>query len=54
MSSDQLAILGIIITLIVGLPAYFVVKNRTTNKQSQTVGKRGTGNQAGRDINISK
>lgn len=51
MSAEQLAIAGIIITLIVGIPAYFVVKTR--NSQSQKVGRRGKANQAGRDININ-
>jgi heme/copper-type cytochrome/quinol oxidase subunit 2 len=54
MSADQLAIAGIVITLLVGIPAYFVVKNRKTNRQSQNVGKNASGNQAGRDININQ
>jgi len=45
---------GILITLIVGIPAYFAAKRVRTNRQSQKLGAGSTGYQAGRDIKIDQ
>ena len=54
MSADQWGVAGIVVALLIGVPAYFVINRKKTNNQSQTIGRDGRGNQAGRDINIDK
>jgi len=54
MSGQEWGIAGIIVTLIVGIPALIVAKKVRNNRQNQTVGKGGTGYQAGRDIKINE
>lgn len=50
MNADQWAIVGILVTILIGLPAYFVAKKVRSNRQNQKVSGDGTGLQAGRDI----
>lgn len=52
MSTEVWGIAGIIITIIVGIPAYFGVKNLRSKRQIQKVSPHGVGYQAGRDNNI--
>lgn len=54
MTAEQWAMAGILVTLLVGLPAFFVAKTVRKNKQSQHIRESGTGYQAGRDIKIGK
>jgi len=50
MTADQWAIAGIIVTLVIGVPAYFTTKKVRSNRQTQKVSGGGSGYQAGRDI----
>lgn len=45
---------SILVTLIIGVPAYFAVKNAYTNRQSQRVDRGGIGYQAGRDMRVDR
>jgi hypothetical protein len=53
MSVDQgLAILGVVVTVVLGVAALFLAKRVKTNRQTQKVGKGGTGIQSGRDTKL--
>lgn len=54
MTAEQWAMVGILVTLLVGLPAFFIAKTVRKNKQSQNIRENGTGYQAGRDIKIGE
>lgn len=53
MSAEAWGIAGILATVIIGIPAYFVAKTIRSNRQSQKIGSGGVGFQAGRDNNVS-
>lgn len=54
MTDAEWAALGILVTLIIGIPAFFAAKSIKKNRQSQRVGKSGTGYQAGGNISINE
>lgn len=54
MTADQWGIAGIIIAILLAIPAYFAAKSVRSNQQSQKIGRDGSGFQAGGDININK
>lgn len=53
MSGDTWGIIGLLVTLGIGVPAFFVAKSVRSNKQKQTVDGGGSAYQAGGDININ-
>jgi peptidoglycan/LPS O-acetylase OafA/YrhL len=52
-TGDWIGLAAIIVAVLLAIPAYFAVKKRRLNRQSQRVGMGGTGYQAGRDINVN-
>lgn len=52
MSADQWGVAGILIAVLLAIPAYFAAKSIRSNRQSQKIGRDGTGFQAGGDIHI--
>lgn len=52
MTADQWGIAGIIIAILLAIPTYFVAKSVRSNRQSQKIGRNGSGFQAGGDIRI--
>lgn len=54
LTADQWAMAGILISLILGVPAYFVAKSIHKNNQSQSVGDNSHAIQAGRDVRTDK
>lgn len=54
MTADQWGVAGIVIAILLAIPAYFMTKSIRKNRQSQKVERDGTGYQAGRDIRIEK
>lgn len=51
--SDQLAIAGIVISVVLGVGGYFIAKKVISNRQSQNV-RNGSAIQAGRDVKIDR
>jgi len=54
MSTEAWAVTGILVSLIVGIPAFFIAKKSRSNRQQQDVRSGGRGYQSGRDMNIDK
>jgi hypothetical protein len=53
-TADEWAIVGILVTLIVGIPAFFAAKKVRSNRQHQHISGGGKGYQAGRDLKIGE
>jgi hypothetical protein len=51
-TGEAWAIIGILVTLVVGIPALFMAKKVWSNRQQQNVRGGGSAYQAGRDISI--
>lgn len=54
MSSDALAITGILVTVVLGGLAFLAAKNVWSNRQTQNVDRGGSGIQAGRDVHVER
>ena len=49
---DQLGLIGIVLTVIFGVAAFFAAKTIKSKRQNQKVGKNGIGIQSGRDTKL--
>lgn len=54
MSAEMLGWLGVVLTVVFGVSAFFGVKKLRQSRQVQKVERGGTAYQAGRDINVGK
>ena len=54
MTGEAWAIIGILVTLLLGIPALFMAKKVRSHRQSQHIRDSGAGYQAGRDIKIGE